>query len=248
MSKLNGKVVVVTGGNSGIGRATARALVAQGAKVVIFGRNAETLADAAAELGGAVTTVQGDVTRRADLERLFTEAAALGPVQALFVNAGVAFPAPLEASDESFFDRIFDVNVKGAYFTVQAALPHLAEGASIILNASAVAAKGMAGMSVYSASKAAVRSFARTLSAELLPRGIRVNTVSPGPIETPIFDRMGLPEAAVDEMAGQILSVVPAGRFGAPDDIARAVVFLADPSNTYLAGADLVVDGGYSQL
>ena len=270
MARLNGKVAVVTGGNSGIGLAAARAFIREGARVAVFGRNAETVESAASELGRATASaaadgsgenggvavaaetaigVRGDVTNGADLDRLFGEVSErLGGLDVLFVNAGIALPAPFEQTSEELFDQHFAVNVKGAYFTVQKALPHLNEGASIILTTSAGNQLGMPNMSAYLATKAALRSMARTLSAELVGRGIRVNAISPGPIETPIFGRLGMPQEQMDQFAEQITGMIPAGRFGQVDEIAEAVLFLASPESSYVLGAEFVVDGGMSQL
>lgn len=249
MSKMQDKVAVITGGNSGIGLATARAFVRDGAKVALFGRDAGTLDKAIAELGDAAIGVRGDVTQLEDLDRLFsTVEQQLGKIDVLFVNAGIAQVRPIEAVDEDHFDLIFGVNVKGAYFTVQKAIPHLNDGASVILNTSIANQSGFANFSVYSASKAALRSLARTMSAELVDRGIRVNAVSPGPIETPIYDRMELPKEVVGDMAEQFSSQVPLKRFGSPDEIASGVLFLATADSSFVVGHELVVDGGMSQL
>lgn len=273
MSRLNGKVAVITGGNSGIGLATAQAFVREGARVAIFGRDETTLNSAVAELetkaaaaangdgwaesgDGAVATatetaigVRGDVTNSADLDRLFEEVRErFGRIDILFVNAGIALPAPFDQTPEELLEKHFAVNVKGAYFTVQKALPLLNDGASVILTTSAGNQKGMPGMSAYLATKAAVRSFARTLSAELVGRGIRVNAISPGPVETPIFGRFDMPQEQAQEMAQQITSMIPMGRFGASDEIAEAVVFLASPESSFVLGSEFVVDGGLSQL
>lgn len=249
MSKMQDKVAVITGGNSGIGLATAKAFVRDGARVALFGRDAETLNAAVAELGDAAIAVQGDVTQLEDLDRLFgTVEERLGKIDALFVNAGIAQLRPVDAVDEEFFDLIFGVNVRGAYFTVQRAIPLLNDGASVILNTSVANQSGFANFSVYSASKAALRSLARTLSAELVDRGIRVNAVSPGPIETPIYDRMELPKETVGEMAEQFSAQVPLKRFGTPDEIANGVLFLATADSSFVVGHELIVDGGMSQL
>ena len=250
MEKLKDKVGVVTGGNSGIGLATAKAFVAEGAKVAIFGRNQETLDSALAGLGDGALGVQGDVKNLADLERLFTTVAEkLGKVDALFVNAGGGTLTPFDQVDEANYDHQMDVNVKGAFFTLQKALPHMNDGASVILTSSIANASGIVGLSVYSATKAAVRSFARTLSAELVKsRGIRVNVVSPGPIQTPIFGRMGLTEQQSQEFSSSILASVPLGRVGQPEEIANTVVFLASDDSSYIVGSEIVVDGGMSQI
>ena len=247
--KLQGKVAVVTGGNSGIGLAIAREFTEQGANVVIFGRNAETLNVAARTIGNGTLGVQGDVTRLADLDRLFQETVArFGKIDILVANAGIAQPAPLDLTDEALFDRTSDVNFKGAFFTVQKAVPHLNEGASIILVTSAGNVKGMPEFSVYVATKAAVRSLTRSFAAALLPQGIRVNALSPGPIETPIFGRMGLPQEAMDGIASQIADMTPIKRFGQPEEMAKAALFLASSDSSYVVGTELVADGGMSQL
>jgi NAD(P)-dependent dehydrogenase (short-subunit alcohol dehydrogenase family) len=252
--RLAGKVALVTGGNSGIGLATAEAFLAEGARVAISGRDQATLDAAAAALGadasgGAVLAVRADVADAAALDRLFDAVRArFGRLDVLFVNAGVGEFAPLEQASEAHFDRIFDANVKGAYFTVQKALPLLAPGASVILNGSINGLIGMPGTSVYAASKAAVRSLARTLSADLKDRGVRVNVISPGPVTTPFIARTGLPPEALDGVRAGIVAQVPLGRFGEPREIAQAAVFLASDESTFFVGAELVADGGMSQL
>ena len=247
--RLENKVAVVTGGNSGIGLAIAREFANQGADVAIFGRNQDSLETARDEIGGSTIAIQGDVTRISDLDRLFQAATdAFGKVDVLVVNAGVARPAPIDQVDEDEFDFVSDINFKGAFFTVQRALDHLNDGASVILNSSVTNTIGLAGMSVYSASKAAVRSLARTLSAELLPRKIRVNALSPGAIETPLWGRIGLDEQEVDEMAAGIGSKIPMGRFGNSNEMAKAALFLASDDSSYVVGAELVADGGMTQL
>ncbi len=246
---LNGKVAVVTGGNSGIGLSIAQEFGQQGAEVVIFGRNQETLDQAVASVGNGTLGVQGDVSKLSDLDKLFELTAEQhGKIDVLVVNAGVAQPTPLDQTNEESFDQISDINFKGAFFTVQKAAPFLNDGASVILTTSVGNQMGMAGLSVYSATKAAVRSLARTLSAELLPRGIRVNALSPGPIETPIFNRLGVPQEAMDEMAQGILAQTPIGRFGKPEEMAKAALFLASSDSSYVLGSELVADGGMSQL
>ncbi len=247
--KLQGKVAVVTGGNSGIGLAIAREFAEQGADVVVFGRNAETLDEAVRSIGNGTLGVQGDVTRLDDLDRLYQETVArFGKIDILVANAGIARPAPLDLTDEALFDLTSDINFKGAFFTVQKAVPHLNDGASIILVTSAGNVKGLPNFSVYVATKAAVRSLARSFSAELLPRGIRVNALSPGPIETPIFGRMGLPEEAMDGIAAKMTEMLPIKRFGKPEEMAKAALFLASSDSSYVVGAELVADGGMSQL
>lgn len=247
--KLENKVAVVTGGNSGIGLSIAREFNKQGADVVIFGRSPESLENATHEIGNGTLAVQGDVTKVSDLDRLFEATAKqFGKIDVLVVNAGVARPAPVDQVDEDGFDFISDINFKGAFFTVQRALPHLNDGASIILNSSVANRLGMAGMAVYGATKAAVRSLARTLTAELLPRGIRVNTLSPGAIETPLWGRIGLEQAEVEQMASTIGEQIPMRRFGRADEMAKATLFLASDDSSYVAGAELVADGGMTQL
>jgi NAD(P)-dependent dehydrogenase (short-subunit alcohol dehydrogenase family) len=247
--KLNNKIAVITGGNSGIGLATAQAFIQEGAKVAIFGRNAETLESARQTLGEKAIAVRGDATNMNDLDTLFaTTQNTFGKVDVLFINAGVAQFAPLEATSEEMFDRIMDVDFKGAYFTIRKALPYLNDGASIVLTTSGTNVMGMPGTSVYAASKAALRSLARTLSAELVGRGIRVNAVSPGPIETPIYGRMGMTEEQTQEMGKSVIQQVPMQRFGKSEEIASAVVFLASADSSYVLGTELVVDGGLTQL
>ena len=249
MSDLTDKVAVITGGNSGIGLATAQELKARGAKVAITGRSAESLQEATSQLGGETLSFQGDVTDLSHLETVFSETAnKLGKVDILFINAGIAKFAPLEGVTPDFFDQMMDINFKGAYFTVQKALPHLNEGASVVLNTSINAHIGMPNSSVYAASKAALISLVRTLSAELISKGIRVNAVSPGPISTPLFGRMGMSEEQMEGMAASIQQQVPLGRFGNPDEIAKTVAFLASPDSSFIVGSEIIADGGMSQL
>jgi NAD(P)-dependent dehydrogenase (short-subunit alcohol dehydrogenase family) len=249
MGKLEGKVAVVTGGNSGIGLATAKEFAREGARLVITGRDTRTLAEAAREIGGEVLALRSDSSNLEDLDELFAAVKdRFGRVDVLFVNAGVGKFAPLEATDEALFDQIMDINLKGAYFTVQKALPLLRDGASVILNASVVAHIGFPNSSVYSASKAALLSLARTLSAELVGRGIRVNAVSPGPVETPIFGKMGLAPESVDETKRGFSEQVPLKRFGRPEEIAKAVLFLASSDSSFLLGTEIIADGGVIAL
>jgi NAD(P)-dependent dehydrogenase (short-subunit alcohol dehydrogenase family) len=249
MARFQGKVAVVTGGNSGIGLATARRLQEEGAKVAISGRSRQTLDDAVKTIGNGVLAVQADVSRLADVDKLYEEVSQkLGKIDVLFVNAGVAKFGPLAETSESTYDEQFDINIKGAYFTIQKALPFLNDGASIILNTSVADSKGTAGTSAYAATKAALRSLARTAAAELAGRGIRVNTVAPGPIVTPIFDRTGLPKQAVEEFAKQIVDQVPLKRFGQPEEVAGVVAFLASQDASYITGTEINVDGGLGQI
>jgi len=249
MGKLDGKIALITGGSSGIGLATAQQFVSEGAYVFITGRREAELAAAVKQIGKNVIGVQGDVSNPGDLDRLFAQVKReKGKLDVVFANAGVAKYAPLGKITEEFFDSIFDINVKGVLFTVQKALPLLTDGASIILNASIVASKGFTANSVYSATKAAVRSFARTLTMDLKDRRIRVNAVSPGPIDTP-----GLSELLASSETGQqrakiISTTVPLGRLGTPSEVAKAVVFLASDDASYITGAELFVDGGIAQV
>jgi NAD(P)-dependent dehydrogenase (short-subunit alcohol dehydrogenase family) len=249
MKRLEGKVAVVTGGNSGIGLATAKRLQEEGAKVAISGRSKKTLDEAVKSIGNGVLAVQSDVAKLADLDKLYAEVSQkLGKIDVLFVNAGVAKFAPLADTPESMYDEMFDINIKGAYFTIQKALPFLKDGGSIILNTSVADQKGTIGASAYAATKAALRSLARTAGAELASRGIRVNTVAPGPIETPIFGKTGLPQEAVDQFAQGIKGQVPMQRFGQPEEVAGAVAFLASQDASYITGVELNVDGGLGQI
>ncbi len=247
--RFEGKTVAITGGNSGIGLATAKLFRAEGARVAIAGRDQKTLDEAAKAIGGDTLAVKADVSKLADIDKFFTQVAAkFGKIDALFANAGIAKFAPAGDSSEQLFDESFDVNVKGLYFTLQKALAHLNDNAGIVLNSSVVNSKGSANTSVYSATKAAVRSLARTFASELVDRGIRVNVVSPGPITTPIFGRTGLPQAAVDEFASHVKAQVPMKRFGTPEEVGHAVLFLASPEASYITGVDLNVDGGMGQV
>jgi NAD(P)-dependent dehydrogenase (short-subunit alcohol dehydrogenase family) len=249
MKRLEGKVAVVTGGNSGIGLAAAKRLQEDGAKVAILGRSRKTLDEAVKTIGNGVVAVQGDVAKLTDLDKLYAEVSQkLGKIDVLFVNAGVAKFAPFAETSESTYDENFDINIKGAYFTIQKALPLLNDGASIILNTSVVNQKGTVGASAYAATKAALRSLARTAAAELASRGIRVNTVAPGPIATPIFGRPGLSKDAIDEFAKSVIAQVPMKRFGQPEEVAGAVAFLASKDASYITGVEINVDGGLGQI
>jgi len=240
---------VVTGGNSGIGLATAKRLHDEGARVAISGRSQKTLDEAVKILGKDVLAVQADVAKLTDVDKLYAEVSQkLGKIDVLFVNAGVAKFAPLAETSESLYDEQFDINIKGAYFTIQKALPLLNDGASIILNTSVAASKGTPGASAYSATKAALRSLARTAAAELVELGIRVNAVAPGPIETPIFGRTGLPKEAIEGFAKDVLSKVPMKRFGQPEEVAGVVAFLASSDASYITGVEINVDGGMGQI
>jgi NAD(P)-dependent dehydrogenase (short-subunit alcohol dehydrogenase family) len=247
--KLEGKVALITGGNSGIGLATAKQFVNEGAYVFITGRREAELAAAKKQIGKNVTAIQGDVSNLDDLDRLFAQIRKeKGNIDIVFANAGVAKYAPLGAITEDFFDSIFDINVKGVLFTVQKALPVLRDGGSIILNASIVASKGLSSNSVYSATKAAVRSFARTWTTDLKDRRIRVNAVSPGPIDTPGLSELLASSETGEQRKKMISTTVPLGRFGRPEEIAKAVVFLASDDASYITGVELFVDGGFAQV
>ena len=248
MAKLEGKIALVTGGNSGIGLATAKQFVNEGAYVFITSRRDRELAAAVKEIGRNVAGVQGDVSNLA-LDRLFAQIKReKGKLDIVFANAGVAKYAPLGTITEELYDSIFSINVKGLLFTVQKALPLLPDGASIILNASIVASKGLASNSVYSATKAAVRSFARTWTTDLRDRRIRVNAVSPGSTDTPGLNELLASSETGEQRRKMISSIVPLGRFGTPDEIAKAVVFLASDDSSYITGTELFVDGGFAQV
>jgi NAD(P)-dependent dehydrogenase (short-subunit alcohol dehydrogenase family) len=249
MGKLEGKIALVTGGNGGIGLAAAKQFVNEGAYVFITGRREQELAAAVKEIGRNVTGVQGDVANLGDLDRLFAQIKReKGRLDIVFANAGTAKYAPLGSITEDTYDSIFDINVKGLLFTVQKALPLLPDGASIILNASIVASKGFSANSVYSATKAAVRSFARTWTTDLKDRRIRVNAVSPGSIDTPGLSDLLASSEVGEQRKKMISNTVPLGRFGTADEIAKAVVFLASDDASYITGTELFVDGGIAQV
>lgn len=246
---LHGKTALVTGGSSGIGLATARMLREHGARVAIMGTNREKLDRAAAELGDGVLTIQGDVASLDDLARLREDLTRnFSVLDILFANAGVALGSPIATADEATYQRIMDVNVKGVFFTVQAVLPLMRKGGSIILNTSWLNQVGIPGRAILSASKAAVRSFARTLSAELVDRGIRVNAVSPGSIETPIHRAQDQTDEEFRAYAENVGAKIPLGRMGRPEEIASAVLFLASDASSYVLGTEIVVDGGRAEL
>jgi NAD(P)-dependent dehydrogenase (short-subunit alcohol dehydrogenase family) len=249
MNKLEGKIALITGGNSGIGLATAKQFVNEGAYVFITGRRDPELAAAVKEIGKNVTGVQGDVSNLGDLDRLFAQIKQeKGRLDIVFANAGFAKFAPFGTITEDLYDSIFDINVKGLLFTVQKALPLLSDGASVILNASIVASKGFSSNSVYSATKAAVRSFARTWTTDLKRRRIRVNAVSPGSTDTPGLSNLLASGETGQERLKMISNTVPLGRLGTPDEIAKAVVFLASDDSSYITGTELFVDGGVAQV
>ena len=243
--RFDGKTILITGGSTGIGFAAARRFIREGAEtVLITGTHESRLQAAVQELGPRATGLRSDVAQAADRSALAAAVAELGGVDVVFYNAGVADFGPFESVDEATFDRSMAINVKGAFFTVQALLPHLRTGAAIVLTTSVSNQLGIPGSSIYAASKAALRSLARTLSAELLPRGIRVNAVSPGPVRTPIYGKMGM----TDEQQQQMASNVPLGRFAEPDELAGAVAFVASSEATYMVGEEVVVDGGWTNL
>ena len=249
MNKLEGKVAVITGGNSGIGLATAKRLVAEGAHVFVTGRRQNELDIAVKDIGKNVTDVQGDVSNLADLDRLYSIVKQQkGQIDILFANAGLGEFATLGEISEAHFDKTFSVNVKGLLFTVQKAVPLFKDGGSIILNSSIAASKGVEGFSVYSASKAAVRSFARTLTVDLRYRKIRVNAISPGPIDTPALSDLMHNEEQSRQLKKELVSTVPLRRMGTPDEIANGVTFLASDESSYITGIELFVDGGAAQI
>ena len=250
MSMLSGKIAVITGGNSGIGLATARKFVAEGAYVFITGRRQSELDSAVNQIGTSVTAVQGDVSNLDDLDRLYsTVKRQKGHINILFANAGIGEFAPLGAITEEHFDKTFNANVKGLLFTVQKALPLLKDGASIILNASIVSHTGPPGLGVYSASKAAVRSFARSFTSDLKDRRIRVNAVSPGVIPSPGYrNSLGMTDEQIKEYTDSVIGKIPLGRTGTLDEIANVVSFLASDESAYIAGIELFVDGGMTQV
>jgi NAD(P)-dependent dehydrogenase (short-subunit alcohol dehydrogenase family) len=248
MGRFEGKTAVITGGTSGIGLATARLLLEGGARVLVTGRSPATAEAAQKELGAQAFVVTSDASSLADLDALArTAAEKLGKIDLLFVNAGIAKFLPLEAVTEAFYDELQSVNTKGAFFTIQKLAPVIRDGGAVVVNTSVVDEKGMATTSVYAASKAALRSLARTLASELLPRGIRVNAVSPGPITTPIYGKLGLPPEMQAGFEEQMKATNPMKRFGHAEEVARAALFLGFDA-TYTTGAELPVDGGLTQL
>ena len=248
--KLSGKIALITGGSSGLGLATAKRFAAEGAHVFITGRRQPELDNAVKEIGGSVTAVRGDVSNLADLDRLIaTIREQKGRLDILFANAGGGAFAPLGQVTETQFDKYFDINVKGTLFTVQKALPLIPAGGAIVLNGSMVSIKGFPGFGVYAATKAALRSFARTWSVDLKGRNIRVNVVSPGTVVTPAYkSELGLTDEQIEGFAAQAAAVTPLGRTGTPDEIAKVVVFLASDDSSFVNGIELFVDGGAAQI
>lgn len=245
MSRLNGKRTLITGGTSGIGLATAKQFLEEGARVIITGVNPESISKAKAELGSEVLVLAAD-SASVLAQRELAEAVKshYGQLDVAFLNAGVSVWRPIEEWDEAAFDQSFAINVKGPYFLVQALLPIFANPASVILNTSINAHVGSARSSVYAATKAAFLNLSKTLSSELLPRGVRVNAVSPGPVETPLYDKLGIPDAYREQINKEIVTTIPFGRFGKPDEVAKAVVYLASDESAWTVGSEIVVDGG----
>lgn len=249
MGKLEGKVAVITGGSSGIGLATAQRFASEGARVFITGRRQDELDAAVKQIGKNAIGVQGDVSNLADLDRLYDVVEQQrARIDVLFANAGLGEFAALGSITEEHFDKVFNVNVKGLLFTVQKALPLFQDGGSIILNASVVGSKGFEAFSAYAATKAAVRSFARSWTVDLKPRRIRVNAISPGPIDTPILDNLAATKEELGQLKTNLALGVPMGRMGQPDEIAKAALFLASDDSSFITGIELFVDGGLAQI
>jgi NAD(P)-dependent dehydrogenase (short-subunit alcohol dehydrogenase family) len=249
MNRLVNKFALITGGSSGIGLATAKLFAAEGARVAITGRDAKALEAVRAEIGGDTLAIKSDTADLAAIDALMTTVKdSFGTLDVLFVNAGISEAVPIHQVTERHFDRIFDVNVKGAFFTVQKALPLLRSGASIILNASVGYRMGRANLAIYAASKAAVRTLARNFSTEFIPRGIRVNVVSPGAIETPIWDRAAADKEKARAFKQGVAAAIPFGRIGQAEEVAAAVVFLASDESSFMAGTEITIDGGASEM
>lgn len=247
MKKLEGKIAVITGGTTGIGQAAAKLFHEEGAKVFITGRNEKTLAQAVKQLPGDIIAIRSDASRLEDIDALAAELKKqAGRIDVLFINAGVAKFMPFESITPEIFDDMFNTNFRGAYFTVQKLLPLMSQGASVVLTTSIAADLGMATSSAYGATKAALSSMARTLSNELAPRGIRFNEVSPGPIETPIYDKLGMPAEQVTGFKGMMSELVPIKRMGSAEEVARAALFLASADSSYLLGSKIRIDGGFA--
>ena len=249
MSKLTNKVAVITGGNSGIGFETVKLFLEEGAKVVFSGRRQEALNEVSSQLSGEFTAVLSDASNVEDGQRLIeTAVEKYGKIDILFLNAGIAPPTPISDITIEHFDSIFDTNVKGPIFTIKAAIPHLNDGSVIISNTSVVHQKGFEGLGIYSASKGALRAITRVLANELKSRNIRSVSVAPGPIATPIYDKMGMPKEAQEEFGKNVVAGVPLGRFGNPEEIAKTVLFLASDDASYITGVEFDVDGGFAQV
>lgn len=247
MSRLQGKRTLITGGTSGIGLETAKQFLAEGARVIVTGVNPESIANAQAELGREVLVLRADSSNITEQKELAQAVQAhYGQLDVAFLNAGVSVWLPIEAWTEEMFDHSFDINVKGPYFLMQALLPVFANPASVVLNTSVNAHVGAAHSSVYGATKAAFLNMAKTLSSELLPRGIRVNAVSPGPVDTPLYDKLGIPDAYREQVNKDIVATIPFGRFGTPEEVAKAVLYLASDESRWTVGSEIIVDGGRS--
>jgi NAD(P)-dependent dehydrogenase (short-subunit alcohol dehydrogenase family) len=249
MTRLAGKKALITGGTTGIGFATAKRFIEEGAQVAISGQNQERLQEALSKLGNNAIGVLADLSFVHNVQMTIDRVKRdFGSLDILVANAGITKPAPVNVVDEAHINEQFDINFKGVFFTVQKALPILNNPASIVLNTSCLDEMGMPGMSIYSASKAAVRSLARSFSAELVEQGIRVNAVSPGPIKTPIYSKLGMPAEAVQSMAEGLIGQIPMGRFGQADEVAKAILFLASDDSSFMLGEEIVVDGGWSKI
>lgn len=245
MSRLNGKRTLITGGTSGIGLETAKQFLAEGARVIVTGINPESIEKAKAELGSDVLVLRADSASVAAQKTLaLAVQAQFGQLDIAFLNAGVSVWTPIEAWTEEMFDRSFDINVKGPYFLLQSLLPVFAKPASVVLNTSINAHVGATRSSVYAATKAALLNMSKTLSSELLDRGIRINAVSPGPVDTPLYDKLGIPDAYREQVNKDITAGIPFGRFGTPEEVAKAVVYLASDEAKWTVGAEIIVDGG----
>ena len=249
MGRLTGKTALITGGTTGIGMASAKLFLQEGARVAIIGQNADRVAAAGKELGPGAIALRADVTSVADMAGVAARLRAdFGKLDVVFANAGIAQPMPFSDVDDGNIDSQVDVNFKGVIYTIQSMLPLMNKPSSIVLTSTTMIEQGVAGMSVYAATKAAVRSLARTLSAEFASRGVRVNVISPGLIETPIYGKLGLPAEAVQEWAGQLIAKVPAARFGQADEVAKAVLFMASDDSAYMMGENLLFDGGMATI
>ncbi|PKV51048.1 NAD(P)-dependent dehydrogenase (short-subunit alcohol dehydrogenase family) [Aquimarina sp. MAR_2010_214] len=249
MKKLQNKVAVITGANSGIGLATAKLYLQEGAKVVLSGRRQEALDEVAKALEGDFITVKADVAIEEDNKRLINEATSkYGKIDILFLNAGIAPVAPVHEITEEHYDTLFSINVKGPILATKEALPHINDGGTILFTNSVVTQKGFDGLGVYSATKGALRAYQRVLTSEVKSRGIRVNSIAPGPIETPLYGKMGLPEGVVEEMGKSFAQQVPLGRFGTSEEVAKSALFLASEDASFINGVDLEIDGGLSQI